>query len=199
MNREKKRAYSRPNAQFAIYTCLGTTSLTDHFACLTAQHFQANIYVHALAGVRTHTRTQKHTYVHIQISAYDISSSLAKQPFLSHSLPQKILPVLSIRKLDHLVCTSSHFATTFFCRARSSASCPPPNLEDQVSVFMSPSDRVAQLYPQVPGSLFVSFYVSQGYGGGILTRLHTGSILYLVIQYMLYIYYPVYIFICKTT
>jgi hypothetical protein len=39
-------------------------------------------------------------------------------------------------------------------------------------VFISPSDRVAQLYPQVPGSLFDTFYISQGYGEGILTHLH---------------------------
>jgi hypothetical protein len=39
---------------------------------------------------------------------------------------------------------------------------------------MSPSDRVAQLYPQARGSLFVAFYDSQGYGGGILTHLHKG-------------------------
>jgi hypothetical protein len=40
-----------------------------------------------------------------------------------------------------------------------------PNLEDQVTVFMSPSDRVAQLYPQALGSLFIAFYNLQGYGG----------------------------------
>jgi hypothetical protein len=33
---------------------------------------------------------------------------------------------------------------------------------NNVSVFMSPSDRVAQLYPQAPVSLFVAFYDSQG-------------------------------------
>jgi hypothetical protein len=49
-----------------------------------------------------------------------------------------------------------------------------PNLEDQVSVFTSPRDRVAQLYPQALGSLFVVFYNSQGYGGGIRSRLHPG-------------------------
>jgi hypothetical protein len=38
---------------------------------------------------------------------------------------------------------------------------------------MSPRDRVAQLYPQAPDSHFVAFYDSQGYDGGILTRLHT--------------------------
>jgi hypothetical protein len=32
---------------------------------------------------------------------------------------------------------------------------------------------VAQLYPLALGSLFVASYDSQGYGGGILTRLHT--------------------------
>jgi hypothetical protein len=49
-----------------------------------------------------------------------------------------------------------------------------PNLEDQVPVFMSPMNRVAQLYSQTLGSLFVAYYDSQGYGGGIRTRLHRG-------------------------
>jgi hypothetical protein len=33
---------------------------------------------------------------------------------------------------------------------------------------------MAQLYPQAVGSLFVASYGSQGYGGGIRTRLHAG-------------------------
>jgi hypothetical protein len=37
---------------------------------------------------------------------------------------------------------------------------------------MFPRDRIAQLYSPVPGSLFVAFYDSHGYGGGILTCLH---------------------------
>jgi hypothetical protein len=49
-----------------------------------------------------------------------------------------------------------------------------PNLEGQVPVFIFLSDRVAQLYPQDLGSIFVVSYDSQGYGGGIPTRLHTG-------------------------
>jgi hypothetical protein len=40
-----------------------------------------------------------------------------------------------------------------------------PNLEGQVPVFISPGNRVARLYPQALGSLFVASYVSQGYGG----------------------------------
>jgi hypothetical protein len=48
---------------------------------------------------------------------------------------------------------------------------PTPNLEDHVSVFMCPSDRVTKLYTQATGSLFVAFYGSQGYGGDIVIRL----------------------------
>jgi hypothetical protein len=40
---------------------------------------------------------------------------------------------------------------------------------------MSSSDRVAQLYLQAPGSLFLSFYDLQGYGGNALTSLHNGK------------------------
>jgi hypothetical protein len=49
-----------------------------------------------------------------------------------------------------------------------------PNLEDQVPIFISPRNRVAQLYPQTLGSIFVASYDSHGYGGGIRTRLHAG-------------------------
>jgi hypothetical protein len=64
--------------------------------------------------------------------------------------------------------------TIFFTEQGRQPCVQPPNLEDQISVFMSPSDRVVQLYPQAPGSLFVAFYDSRGYGGGILTRPHKG-------------------------
>jgi hypothetical protein len=48
-----------------------------------------------------------------------------------------------------------------------------PNLEGQVPVFISPRNRVARLYPQALGSLFVASYDSKGYGGGIRPRLHS--------------------------
>jgi hypothetical protein len=61
------------------------------------------------------------------------------------------------------------FTTVFFLQNKVISLASTPNLEDQAFVFMSPSDRVAQLYPQAPGSLFVVLYDSQGYCGGILT------------------------------
>jgi hypothetical protein len=49
-----------------------------------------------------------------------------------------------------------------------------PNLEGQVTVFISPRNSVARLYSQALSSLFVASYDSQGYGGGIRPRLHMG-------------------------
>jgi hypothetical protein len=45
------------------------------------------------------------------------------------------------------------FLITFY-RAGLLVQRPTPNLEDQASVFMTPGDRVAQLYPQVLGIHF---------------------------------------------
>jgi hypothetical protein len=42
---------------------------------------------------------------------------------------------------------------------------------------------VAQLYSHALGSLYVASYDSQGFGGGILTRLHTGRTVLPVISF----------------
>jgi hypothetical protein len=47
-----------------------------------------------------------------------------------------------------------------------------PNQEDQIPYLCLLSDRVAQWYSQALDSLFIAFYDSQGYSGGILTCLH---------------------------
>jgi hypothetical protein len=44
-------------------------------------------------------------------------------------------------------------------------------MENPVSAFMSPSDRVAQLYLRALDSLFVTFCDSQGYSG-VLIHFH---------------------------
>jgi hypothetical protein len=49
-------------------------------------------------------------------------------------------------------------------------------MEGQVPLFISPRNRVAQFYPQVLLSFFVASYDSEGYGGGIRTRLHAGKL-----------------------
>jgi hypothetical protein len=47
-------------------------------------------------------------------------------------------------------------------------------LEGQDPIFIFPRNRVARLYPQALGSILIASYDSQGYGGGIRTRIHTG-------------------------
>jgi hypothetical protein len=49
-----------------------------------------------------------------------------------------------------------------------------PNMEGQVPLFIPLRSTVAQLYPQALDSLFIAFYDSQGYGGGIRSCLQTG-------------------------
>jgi hypothetical protein len=44
-----------------------------------------------------------------------------------------------------------------------------PNLDGQVPVYVSPTNRVDQLYPQALGFIFIASYDSQGYGVGIRT------------------------------
>jgi hypothetical protein len=76
-------------------------------------------------------------------------------------------------ELEHPVFTSLDFATIIlFLQSKvvSLASNPQHGGPD-LYVYV-PSDRMALLYSQAPGSIFVA-YDSQGYGGGIVTRLHT--------------------------
>jgi hypothetical protein len=49
-----------------------------------------------------------------------------------------------------------------------------PKLEAQAPVSISLQNRMGQLYPCALGSLSVASYTSHGYGGGTLTRLHSG-------------------------
>jgi hypothetical protein len=62
-------------------------------------------------------------------------------------------------------CQSSHswsesrrVTAIFYCLI-----CDSPKLEGQVPVFISPRNRVTQLYPRTLGSLFVAPYDSQGW------------------------------------
>jgi hypothetical protein len=50
------------------------------------------------------------------------------------------------------------FATITFLQGRIVSQRPTPNLEDQASVFMTPGDRVAQLYPEALGTILVAFH-----------------------------------------
>jgi hypothetical protein len=74
-----------------------------------------------------------------------------------------------LSEFDQPVFTSLNFSTFFFYGASSSALYPNPNVKDRVSAFMSSIDRVVQLYLQASDSIYVTFYNSKDYGGGMLT------------------------------
>jgi hypothetical protein len=72
------------------------------------------------------------------------------------------------------------FHKNYFYRARLSALRPTHNLEDQVSIFISLSDKVAQLYPWALASFFITFCNLQGYSGGTLAHLHTWVVSHII-------------------
>jgi hypothetical protein len=74
----------------------------------------------------------------------------------------------ALKEHSHLCPSPAELTAIFYCLIWDTT-----NLEGQVPVFISPRNKVAQLYPRALGSLFVASYDSQGYGGDILTRLHT--------------------------
>jgi hypothetical protein len=61
-----------------------------------------------------------------------------------------------------------------------------PNLVVQAPVCISPRNRLAQLYSQALGSIFVAFYDSQDYDRGIWTSLHAGSIVKVTLRLAVY-------------
>jgi hypothetical protein len=109
--------------------------------------------------------TQKATSYNFQLHT---SSSFCKIAFFKpqHSLEN------SARL--HPIFTSLNIRTIIFLETKVISLAFTLELEDQVFVYRSSSDRMAQLYPQARGSHFVAFYSSQGCGGDILTSLHTG-------------------------
>jgi hypothetical protein len=74
------------------------------------------------------------------------------------------LPASEYYATLHPVSTSFDIATIIFLQSKVLALRTTPDLDDEVAVFMFPSDRVAKLYPEARGSLFVAFYDLQGYG-----------------------------------
>jgi hypothetical protein len=75
----------------------------------------------------------------------------------------------------HPLITSLDFSTIFILQSKVVSLTFNPHPGGPGPCIHAHNDRVAQLYPQATGSLYVAFYGSQGNGGGILTRIHTGA------------------------
>jgi hypothetical protein len=99
-------------------------------------------------------------------------------PFWATSFLRRFCQICQFRKLDHPVFISLHFGTIytyiyFFYRASVSVLHEPPVWKTRY-LYLCPQVTGCPVIPQASGSLFVAFHDSLGYGGGIVTRLHSG-------------------------
>jgi hypothetical protein len=116
-------------------------------------------------GVRHPSGTRDQFFFLLEIFVRQLRVCYFVAPSLSRERVCNLLslldsPAQSRETQDRILCPNSLDST---------------NLEGQVPVFISPRNRVAQIYPQALGSLSVASYDSPGYGGGIVSRLHTGG------------------------
>jgi hypothetical protein len=119
---------------------------------------------------------------------YPVTSSLLSPNILLRTLFSNTLSLCSslnvIDQVSHPYKTSSSYGSTaqfgpwhallgfrnnnLFYRAGLLVQGPTPNLEDQVSVFMTPGDRVSHLYHQALGTHFSCLLQCIGYSGTVL-------------------------------
>jgi hypothetical protein len=150
------------------------------------------------------TSLSYHTTFNIAMNNYRYFSSIRSSKLLydwKHVLVSSTLVGLATRYYFLSVCCCLKFAVLFLWGALSNERMGPefevqsfngpgraepvtilycliwdsPNLDGQVPVFISPRNRVAQLYPWVLGSLYVTSCDSQDYGEGIITLLQHGE------------------------
>jgi hypothetical protein len=128
--------------------------------------FTANQYVLATSTLRLMTSNVIFQLNTCGYSAY-VTSSLTR----GWVCRLQLLLVLASAAILRSEYRGTHEDHILFSQIRDS-----PNLEGQVPVFISPRNKVARLYPQALGSLFVASDDSEVYGGGIPPRLHMGSV-----------------------
>jgi hypothetical protein len=91
-------------------------------------------------------------------------NTCSHSPYVTSSLTRGCVSLLQLLLV---------FASAIILRSILSQIRDSPNLEGQIPVFIWLRNRVALLYSQALGSIFVASYDSQGYGGGIRPRLLT--------------------------
>jgi hypothetical protein len=105
------------------------------------------------------------------------SSSSATQPFWDIAFLKRFC------QISHRVFTSLNFATKNFLQSKVVGLASNPQSGAPCPCVPPVTECPSYVYPQAPGSLFTALYDSQGYGGGILTTLHTRRKVYQVIKY----------------
>jgi hypothetical protein len=111
-------------------------------------------------GVRHPSGTCDQIFFLLEISLRQLQVCYFVAPSLMRG---RVCNLLGLVRAVTLGSKSRRTQAIFYCPIWDS-----PNLEGQVPVFISPRNRVAQLYPRALGSLFVASYDSQGCGGGMI-------------------------------
>jgi hypothetical protein len=127
-------------------------------------------------------------------AARSLSTDTVLLPFFSLSVSHLIILHMFMHYAGVTVYVTLHINESNFCIAsclttaditlqfravsNNCKCCATYNLEGQVPVFISPRNRVAQLYPRALGSLLSPLTTRRDCGGGIITRLHTGKNVY---------------------
>jgi hypothetical protein len=158
-------------------------SEVDHFFFLVLRWRMVRLYLHFLYEVEVEFNlwltVSRPVYLGVRrpSGTRDQFFFLFEIPFRQLRLCYFVTPSLS-RGLVLIYCTiasgpcqssyswgrsPAELTAIFYCLIWDS-----PNLEGQVPIFISPRNRVAQLYPRALGSLFVASYYSQGCSGCIL-------------------------------
>jgi hypothetical protein len=102
------------------------------------------VRIHTVQAEKGHTVL---TLVHVPVISECVSSHFGNKCVVYHHY-------MAVQLSSGLGLPCWGFVTINFLRGWIVSPRPTPNLEDQVSVFMIPGDRVVQLYPQALGTNF---------------------------------------------
>jgi hypothetical protein len=107
-------------------------------------------------GVRHPSGTRDQFLFLLEIFFRQLRGCYFVAPFLTRGRVCNLLLWWSLPAQSRSDLSPTGLKTTFYCPN----SWDSPNLEGQVSVFISPRNRVAQLYPRALGSLSIASYVT---------------------------------------
>jgi hypothetical protein len=145
---------------------------SDDGITLRITEVEVNLRPPVCPGVRRPSGTRDQFFFLLEISFRQLRLCYFVAPSLTRGRVCNLLYncFLALPQQSLLVRSPAELTAIFYCIIWDYL-----NLEGQVPLFISPRNRVAQLYPRALGSLLVASYDSQGYSGGILSHLHTGS------------------------
>jgi hypothetical protein len=151
-----------------MWRCCGYENAPSDLGTRSRSHITTDSQSASL-GVKRPSGTRDQFFFLLEISFRQLRVCYFVVPSLTRGRVCNLLCNCFWALPEQLLLSLAELTAIFYCLIWDS-----PNLEGHVPVFISPSNRVAQLCPRALGSHFIASYDSQGSGGGILSLLHTG-------------------------